>query len=121
MFFNGQLKTMPPVLRSDDGRNTVIRPLAYCPEAWIVEYAAQMKFPLIPCTLCSTQDHLQRDAMKRLLDGLEQQNPNIRGSAFTAVRNVVTTHLMDKTLYDPTDEEAAAPVTTEQLMEALRV
>lgn len=121
IFYAGQLKGMPPKLFSDDKRNTVIRPLAYCPEEWIVEYAQEKAFPIIPCTLCSTQDNLQRDAMKRLLDDLSLINPNIRGSAFTAMRNVVGTHLLDKRLYDPTAEDAPAPASLEELMAALNV
>lgn len=121
IFYTGQLKSMPPKLFSDDRRNTVIRPLAYCPEEWIVEYAAEKAFPLIPCTLCSTQDNLQRDAMKRLLDDLSIINPNVRGSAGAALRNIIPTHLLDKRLYDPTAEDAAAPVSTAELMDALTV
>ena len=121
IFYSGQLKAMPPKLFSDDRRNTVIRPLAYCPEEWIVEYAAIKNFPIIPCTLCSSQDQLQRDAMKRLLNDLARQNSNVRGSAFTALSNIIPTHLLDKRFYDPNDEDAPAPVTTEQLLDTLTV
>ncbi|MBH24313.1 MAG: tRNA 2-thiocytidine(32) synthetase TtcA [Myxococcales bacterium] len=121
IFYSGQLKAMPPKLFSDDRRNTVIRPLAYCPEEWIVEYAQLRGFPIIPCTLCSTQDNLQREAMGRLLDRLSAMNPNVRGSAFTALSNVVTTHLLDRDLYDPNAEGSPAPATAEELRQALHI
>ena len=119
IFYSGQLKAMPPRLLSDDRRNTVIRPLAYCPEEWIVEYAALKGVPIIPCTLCSTQDGLQRDAMKRLLNELAEKNPNVRGNAFTAMRKVIPTHLLDKSLHDPTHEEATAAPSAVDLVAAL--
>lgn len=121
IFFSGQLKAMPPKLFSDDRRNIVIRPLAYCPEEWIVEYAKQLRFPIIPCTLCSSQDNLQRDAMGRLLDDMMKLNPNVRGSAFTALSKLVPTHLLDRRLYDPNAEGAGAPATLEELHDALEV
>ena len=75
LFFAGTLRAMPPILRSDDGRNVVIRPLFYAPEAEIAEYAALKRFPIIPCDLCGTQEQLQRKRMKRLLDDLERDIP----------------------------------------------
>ena len=112
---------MPPKLFSDDRRNTLIRPLAYCPEEWIVEYAEARKFPIIPCTLCSTQDNLQREAMGNLLDRLSAMNPNVRGSAFHALTNIVPTHLLDRDIYDPNAEGAPAPATPEELRAALHI
>jgi len=100
LFYTGQLKAMPPVLRSDDGRNTVIRPLAYCQEKEIAAYSEQAEFPIIPCNLCGSQPNLKRARIKRLITELEKETPYIRQTMMTALTNVTGSHLLDNELYD---------------------
>lgn len=100
LFFVGTLKAMPPLLRSNDGRNTVIRPLAYCRESEIAAYAEARQFPIIPCDLCGSQSNLKRARIKRLITELEQEIPHIRSSMLTALGNVKPSQLLDHTLFD---------------------
>ncbi len=100
LFFVGTLKAMPPILRSMDGRNTVIRPLAYCRESEIIEFATAKNFPIIPCDLCGSQSNLKRARIKRLIAELEKEIPHIRKTMLAALGNVVPSHLLDHTVFD---------------------
>mgnify|MGYP003700512611 CR=1 FL=1 len=99
MFYGGKLKAMPPKLLSDDKRNVVIRPMAYCKESEIERYAEMMAFPIIPCNLCGSQDNLQRQAIKSMLAGWEQQNPGRIETIFRSIANVSLSQLADTSLF----------------------
>jgi tRNA 2-thiocytidine biosynthesis protein TtcA len=99
MFFNSRLKGMPPKLVSDDGRHIVIRPLAYVSEADLARWAAHREFPIIPCTLCGSQDNLQRVQVGQMLRDWDRRFPGRIDNMFTAMGNVVPSHLMDRNLY----------------------
>jgi len=100
LFFGGALKAMPPKLRSDDGRNVVIRPLAYCRESELARYATAKGFPLIPCNLCGSQENLQRKEIKAMLAEWEQRFPGRIESIAAAMGNVAPSQLMDSQLFD---------------------
>ncbi|WP_293267771.1 tRNA 2-thiocytidine(32) synthetase TtcA [Neptunomonas sp.] len=100
MFYGGKLKSMPPKLVSDDGKNMVIRPLAYAREKDIEEYAALKEFPIIPCNLCGSQDGLQRQVIKEMLNTWDKQSPGRIETMFRSLQNVVPSHLADPALFD---------------------
>lgn len=100
LFYGGSLKAMPPKLLSDDKRNIVIRPLAYCAEADLEEYARLKEFPIIPCNLCGSQDNLQRQVIKEMLQNWQRQHPGRVESIFRAIGNVAPSQLMDRGLFD---------------------
>ncbi|MEY8875236.1 MAG: tRNA 2-thiocytidine(32) synthetase TtcA [Leptothrix sp. (in: b-proteobacteria)] len=99
MFFGGKLKGMPPKLVSDDGKNTVIRPLAYVAETDLERWAEHRQFPIIPCTLCGSQDNLQRVQMKKMLQDWDQRFPGRIDNLHRAFSQVVPSHLMDRSLF----------------------
>ncbi|WP_136253626.1 tRNA 2-thiocytidine(32) synthetase TtcA [Onishia niordana] len=100
MFFGGSLKSMPPKLLSDDAKNIVIRPLAYCREADIEEFSQRMEFPIIPCNLCGSQPNMQRQVVKEMLSEWEGKHPGRLESMFKAVTNVAPSQLADRELFD---------------------
>jgi len=100
LFHGGKLKAMPPKLLSDDGANIVIRPLAYCREKDIERYANLSGMPIIPCNLCGSQDNLQRQVIKEMLQTWDKQFPGRVESIFRAVTDVVPSHLADASLFD---------------------
>ena len=100
IFYGGKLKAMPPKLLSDDKKNIVIRPLAYCREKDIDRYAAFKQFPIIPCNLCGSQENLQRKAMKEMLRVWDKHFPGRLETIFTSLQNVAPSQLADKVLFD---------------------
>ena len=100
LFYQGSLKAIPPKLRSDDGRNIVIRPLAYCAESDLAEYAELQGFPIMPCNLCGSQENLQRKAVKAMLAEWECKHPGRAETMFRAISNVMPSQLADTKLFD---------------------
>ena len=100
LLFNGALKTMPPKLRSDDGKHVVIRPLAYVREGDLARYGELRDFPIIPCDLCGSQENLKRQEIKALLKDWESRYPGSGDSVFAALTNVIPSHLLDRELFN---------------------
>ena len=116
LFYAGSIKSMPPKLISDDGQNTVIRPLAYVREADLERFAIEQNYPIIPCNLCGTQPNLQRQNIKAQIQEWEQRFPGRIQSMLSAMGNVAPSQLMDRELHD--FSQAAARGASEQEMEA---
>ena len=100
MFHGSKLKSMPPKLLSDDKKNIIIRPLAFCEEKDIKSYANAMNFPIIPCDLCGSQKNLEREKIKSMLSTWEKDNPGRVNNIFGAISNIELSHLADKSLFD---------------------
>ncbi|MCW8833563.1 MAG: tRNA 2-thiocytidine(32) synthetase TtcA [Colwellia sp.] len=100
MFYGGKIKSMPAKLVSDNGEHVVIRPLAFCKEAELIQYGELKQFPIIPCNLCGSQPNLQRQNIKRMLHEWHEESPGRIESMFTAMKNVVPSHLCDSNLFD---------------------
>jgi tRNA 2-thiocytidine biosynthesis protein TtcA len=100
LFYGAKMKTMPPKLVSDDGRNTVIRPLAYIPESDLIAYSEWKKFPIIPCNLCGSQENLKRQEIGRMLAEWDKKDPRRAWNTFKALANIAPSHLMDRNLFD---------------------
>ena len=103
MFYQGKLKAMLPKLRSDDGCNVVIRPLAYCREADLQALTDLRKYPIIPCNLCGSQERLKRQVVKEMLQSWDKQHPGRIETIFSAIKNVAPSQLADPKLYDFVD------------------
>ena len=100
LLFGGKLKAMPPKLVTDDGAHVVIRPLAYCSESDIARFARGMEFPIIPCNLCGSQSNLQRQKIREMMAEWDSRYPGRTESVFSALQNIVPSHLADNALYD---------------------
>ncbi|MCI2284531.1 tRNA 2-thiocytidine(32) synthetase TtcA [Colwellia sp. MSW7] len=100
MFYGGKMKAMPAKLVSDNGEHVVIRPLAFCKESELIYYGELKQFPIIPCNLCGSQPNMQRQNIKRMLNDWNEQSPGRIESMFTAMRNIVPSHLCDSNLFD---------------------
>ena len=109
LVFSGQLKAMPPKLMADDGEHVVIRPLVYCAEDELAAFAAEEKFPILPCDLCGSQENLQRKAISRLLADLDERSPGARQNMLAALTNVRPSHLFDKDLWRALGLRVAPP------------
>lgn len=100
MFFSGKLEAMPAKFKTDDGRHIVIRPLAYCKEKDIVEYALHEQFPIIPCNLCGSQENMQRKVVKKMMEEWEVKYKDRKEIIYTSIKNIHLSHLFDKSLFD---------------------
>jgi tRNA 2-thiocytidine biosynthesis protein TtcA len=109
LFHGGRLAAMPPKLLNDDGDVIVARPLAYCAEADLARFADALAFPIIPCDLCGSQEGLQRNALKAMLDDIEKKMPGRKDSMIRALANIRTSQMLDRTLFDFAALSATSP------------
>lgn len=100
IFYNGEVRSMPPKLLTDDQQHILIRPLAYCQEKDIIEYANEKQFPIIPCNLCGSQENLMRQRVKVLIDGLAKENPKVPSNILHALTSIKPSQLMDSNLWN---------------------
>ncbi len=100
IFYNGEISSMPPKLLTDDGQLLVIRPMVYCQEQDIADFAASMQFPIIPCNLCGSQENLSRKKVARLIADLAKDNPKIPSNMLNAISNIKPSQMMDHSLWD---------------------
>lgn len=100
LFFSGKIQSMPPKYKTDDEKHIVIRPLAYCKEVDIDMFSKMMNFPIIPCNLCGSQEGLQRQVIKKMLNNWELKYPGRTESIFTAMQNIHPSHMLDRNQYD---------------------
>ncbi|MDH5183237.1 MAG: tRNA 2-thiocytidine(32) synthetase TtcA [Gammaproteobacteria bacterium] len=120
--YSGEIRSMPPKMISDNNKNIVVRPLVYCAEEEIAEYAAAMKFPIIPCSLCGSQEGRTRQKMKQLIHGLAADNPDVPAVMLNALGNIQISQLMDKRRWDfehledrlVTDETTIMPISVDE-------
>jgi len=118
ILYNGEVRSMPPKLLTDDKRNIVIRPLAYCQEKDIAAYAELQGFPIIPCNLCGSQENLSRQRVKRLIEGLAAENPKIPSNMLHALGNILPSQMMDRDLWDFKHLELQRQIETGQIEQA---
>lgn len=100
VFYNGEIRSMPPKLLSDNKKNIVIRPLSYCQEKDIIDFAALMAYPIIPCNLCGSQQNLMRVKVRKLIEALAEENPKVPSNMLHAISSIKPSQLMDSTLFD---------------------
>ncbi|MEQ1635618.1 MAG: tRNA 2-thiocytidine(32) synthetase TtcA [Methylococcales bacterium] len=115
IFYGGKLKAMPPKLLSDDKKNIIIRPLAYCREKDIERFAALQNYPIIPCNLCGSQENLQRQAMKEMLASWDKQFPGRLETIFSSLQNVAPSQLADRQLFDFVNLQQRSNVPEEEI------
>ncbi len=114
ILYNGQIKSMPPKLLTDDKQNIVIRPLVYCQEQDLIRYANEQQFPIIPCTLCGSQENLMRKRVKRLVEELTLENPKVPSNILHALQSVSPSQLMDRELWDFQQLQVTMPVDSDE-------
>lgn len=116
--FSGQISSMPPLLRSQDGRNTVIRPLIFCSERDLIRFSEEQAFPILPCDLCGSQDGLQRQVIKRLLNELNSRNPKIKDNLFASMSNIRPSHILDPKVRQAFGFDRLAPSGKDEFLDA---